>query len=163
MINRYGFSPLNPFSSFPFFPPARRRPYALIDTHGVPIIGTTGKLETASTTTIDYGINPCQWRALPNQCVILWKVAHPSTYNAASYGVNIVVPAHSPNTTLPSPETPNGTIRFVVVDNKSNPVTGSDINDPDIPTEHWVYIDKCAGIFKLLGVNVVDGCHNRKQ
>lgn len=152
MINRYGFPPFNPFSPFPFFPPVRRRPYTLIDTRGVPVISTTGKLETAATTTIDYGINPCQWKALPNQCVILWKVQHPSTTTAASYGVNVIIPSGTPGSTLPSPDTPAGTTRKVVIDNKSNPVVGSDVNNPDIPTEHWVYIDKCAGIFKLLGV-----------
>lgn len=149
MINRYGFSP---FSPFPFFPPVRRRPYTLIDTSGVPIISTTGKLETAATTTIDYGINPCQWRALPNQCVILWKVRHPSTAAAAGYGVNVIIPIRLSGTTMTSPETPTGTTRVPIVDNKSTPVIGSDVNNPDVSTEHWVYIDKCAGIFKLLGV-----------
>lgn len=153
MINRYGFPPFNPFSPFPFFPPVRRRPYTLVSTRGVPVISTTGKLETAATTTVDYGINPCQWRALPNRCVILWKVQHPSTEDAAGYGVNVVVPTGSTSSTVPSPETPAGTQRVNVVDNKSSNVVASDVNNPNTPTEHWVYVDKCAGIFKLIGVS----------
>lgn len=123
-------------------PVVRRIVVPKIDLNGIPVIETTGYVETTNdVATVDYGINPCIWRALPTRGVVVWKVRHPVTATGA---------------TLP------------VIDNKSTQVLGHDVTVPSgtaapapqvqagYTTEHWVYIDKCCGIFRLMGVTAIN-------
>ena len=122
-----------------------------IDVGGIFVLSTTGKASTAETT-LDYGINPCQWQALPNEGVMIWKVRHPATADEASLPVTVVVPSLG-SSTVTSSNTASGTVKVPIVDNKGTQVVGSDVTDPDNGyTEHWVYFNKNAGIFRLLGV-----------
>lgn len=163
----YPFINNNPYAMFgfplgfpPFFPLMRRRaPYPLLDRRGMPEVCTTGLIENLEgESTVDYGINPCVWRALPNQATILWKVRHPVSQNGASLPVTVVIPTGNNSSTVVSTA---GTKKIPVVDNKSTQVQGGDVTVPTgsgsetqqgYTTEHIVYIDKCAGTFRLLGV-----------
>ena len=80
----------NPFGT-PFGPFARRPRIPTVDQRGIPEVCTTGIIENLETEeSVDYGINPCVWKALPNQSLILWKVRHPVSQNGASLPVNVV-------------------------------------------------------------------------
>lgn len=167
----YPFNINNPYAMFgfppvgflPFFPIGRRRvPYPLLDRRGMPEVCTTGLIENLEgESTADYGINPCVWRALPNQATILWKVRHPVSQNGASLPVAIVIPTANNSSTVVSNGANGGTTKIPVIDNKSTQVVGSDVTVPTgsgtetqqgYTTEHIVYIDKCNGTFRLLGV-----------
>lgn len=140
-----GFAPV-----FPWGPIARRRNIPTIDMRGIPEICTTGIVEAD---TVDYGINPCLWRQLPCQAIILWKVRHPVTAAGAALPVTVVTPTGSGASTVTPSGSTAGTSRTPVVDNKGSQVTGSDVTNAGGPfTEHLVYIDKAAGIFRMLGV-----------
>lgn len=151
-----GFSPFAPFNL------RKRVPYPVIDQYGMPEVCTTGIVENLENEeSVDYGINPCVWRALPNQATILWKVRHPVSQNGASLPVNVVIPTNSGSSTVVSVGSNSGTTKIPVVDNKSTHVQGGDVTVPTgsgsetqmgYTTEHIVYIDKCAGTFRLLGV-----------
>lgn len=154
----------NPFGTpfGPFRPFARRPRIPTVDQRGIPEVCTTGIIENLETEeSVDYGINPCVWKALPNQSLILWKVRHPVSQNGASLPVNVVIPSGNGSTTVQSNNSSAGTTKVPVVDNKSTKVQGGDVTVPtgsgteaqtSYTTEHIVYIDKCAGIFRLLGV-----------
>lgn len=150
----------------PFFPfPSRRTVVPRLDRLGVPLLETTGMIENVEQEedTVDYGINPCVWRALPCQTIALWKVRHPVSENGASLPVMLAVPTGNSSSTVTSRYAAAGTTKIPVVDNKSTQVEGRDVTVPtgsgssspvqtSYTTEHWVYIDKAAGIFRLLGV-----------
>lgn len=157
----------NPFDApfGPFRPFARRTNIPTLDVRGIPEVCTTGMVETQESAsgedTVDYGINPRIWRALPNQTIILWKVRHPVSQNGASLPVNVVIPTSSSSTTVTSPNSNAGTTKVKVVDNKGTQTEGRDVTVPtgsgseeqqSYTTEHIVYVDKCAGIFRLMGV-----------
>ena len=166
------YNPLNPFGlpaagipPFLPFPGRRGTVVPRLDRLGVPLLVTTGIVENVESEedTVDYGINPCVWRALPCQTIALWKVRHPVTDNGASLPVTIVIPTGNSSTTVTSKNAAAGTTKIPVVDNKSTQVEGRDVTVPtgsgssspvqtSYTTEHWVYIDKAAGIFRLLGV-----------
>lgn len=159
-FNPFGFTPV----IFPPFP-VRRTIVPRLDTRGVPVLETTGIVENVEQAedTVDYGINPCVWRALPCRTIALWKVRHPVSDNGASLPVTVVIPASNRGTTVTSAGSTTGTAKLAVVDNKSTQVEGRDVTVPtgsgssspvqtSYTTEHWVYIDKAAGIFRLLGV-----------
>lgn len=155
------FGPLSPFACN-----NRRVRIPTVDQRGIPEVCTTGMVETVESSTgaedsVDYGINPRVWRALPNQSLILWKVKHPVSQNGASLPVNVVIPSGSGSSTVTSSGSSAGTTKIKVVDNKSTQTEGRDVTVPtgsgseeqqSYTTEHIVYIDKCAGIFRLLGV-----------
>lgn len=160
----------SPFG-FPFFPPVRRRIANLqrIDQRGIPVICTTDLVEntTAGAESATYGINACEWAALPCQTVIIWKVRQPISAAGADLPVSVAVPVGGKNSTVSSAGSAAGsgnvagTAKIPVVDNKSTQVTGGDVTNQagggasaqaSYTTEHWVYIDKASGIFRLLGV-----------
>ena len=160
-------TPFNPFGfpamGFPFPAFVRRANIPRLDVRGIPVVSSTGLVENLDNeTSADYGINPCVWRLLPCQSVILWKVQHPVSQNGASLPVTVVIPSGG-NSTVISNGSSSGTTKIPVVDNKGTQVQGSDVTVPTgsssgssqqigNTTEHWVYIDKSAGIFRLLGV-----------
>lgn len=132
-----------------------------VDIGGIYTLTTTGKASTEAET-LDYGFNPCAWRALPNEGILLWKVRHPVTEAESGYAVNVVVPTSgSTRSTVISPNTATGTTKVPVVDNKGTQTVGSDItnqtSETSAYTEHLVYFNKCAGIFRLLGVKSTAG------
>lgn len=149
---------------------ARRVIVPKIDVAGIPVIETSGYVETTdeATPTVDYGINPCIWRALPNHTVVLWKVRHPVSTAGATLPVNVVVPMANRNSTVVSENSNVGTTKIPVIDNKSTQVLGHDVTVPQgtaapapqiqagYTTEHFVYIDKCCGIFRLMGVTAIN-------
>lgn len=167
-----------PFYNSPFGIPPFMFPFVLnarrgvnlprVDKRGIPEICTTGIIENLEEeSSVDYGINPCQWRALPCQTVILWKVRHPVSQNGADLPVNVVVPTGNGSSTVTSSGSVAGTSKIPVVDNKSTQVKGRDVTVPagsgssspvqtSYTTEHFVYIDKASGIFRLLGVTAQD-------
>lgn len=133
-----------------------------IDVGGIYVLATTGKVftEGGEAETVDFGINPCQWRELPNEGILLWEVRHPVNSNEASYAATVVVPNLGAST-VTSPNTTTGTTKVPIVDNKGTQAQGSDVTNPTdsgetsplgFNTEHLVYFNKSAGIFRLLGV-----------
>lgn len=147
---------------YPFFPYlARGGGIPRLDQSGIYVVCSTGLLENLEAgTTVDYGINPCVWRALPTRSIVLWKVRHPVSEAGASLPVMVVVPSGGNSTVA----TGSGTSKIPLVDNKGTQVTGGDVTNPTgtaqpvgNTTEHIVYIDKSAGIFRLLGVTASAG------
>lgn len=147
----------------------RRVAVPKIDLNGIPVIETTGYVETTDVNqTVDYGINPCIWNALPNQAVIVWKVRHPVTTTGATLPVNVVIPTTTRNSTVTTENSTLGTTKIPVIDNKSTQVLGHDVTVPSgtaapAPqvqagyfTEHIVYINKCCGVFRLMGVTAIN-------
>lgn len=148
--------PLVPFAS-------RNRRVPTLDNRGIYEICTTGIIENtnADVNTVDYGINPHLWRALPNEFVAVWKVRHPVTTTGTDLPVNVVVPTGNSSSTVSSSNSSSSTTKVPVVDNKSTQATGKDVNVPvgsgteaqqGYTTEHWIYVNKCAGTFRLMGV-----------
>lgn len=161
-VNMYPFynAPTFPFGS-PFIPFQARKRVPTIDRY-IPELCTTGIVEnTEGIASVDYGVNPWIWKRLPNQTLALWKVRHPVSQSGASLPVNVVIPTGNSSTTVASGGATTGTSKVSVVDNKGTKTQGSDVTVPtgsggegqeSYTTEHIVYIDKCSGIFRLLGV-----------
>lgn len=145
----------------PFFP-GRRTRVPTLDNKGLYEVCTTDiKIVTGSSSeedNITFGINPHIWRALPRECVILWKVKHPVTAPGESLPVNIAVPSNGSASTVSSSASSatGNTKKILIVDNKSGQVVGSDVTNEGTTTEHLVYIDKCSDTFKLLGVQAAN-------
>lgn len=149
-----------PIVGFPSFPVRRRLPYQVIDNAGIPVVCTTGINEDIDGDTgVTYGINPCVWKALPCQCQIIWKVRHPISSNSTSAPVSIAIPSGNSSSTVNSSNSNGATTKVPIVDKKGTQVTGSDVTNPidgesgtNSFADHIVYIDKAAGVFRMLGV-----------
>ena len=78
-----------------------------------------------------------------------------------SLPVNVVIPTGSSSSTVTSKGSTSGSKKVSVVDNKGTKTEGRDVTVPtgngseeqqSYTTEHWVYINKCADTFRLMGV-----------
>lgn len=152
-------------ATLPMLPFGMRKNHRVrtLDNRGIYELCTTGIVEntTAENNTVDYGINPCIWRSLPNEFVAVWKVRHPVTTTGADLPVTVVVPTGNSSSTVNSSNSNSSVNKIPVVDNKSTQATGKDVNVPagtgdatqqGYTTEHWIYVNKCAGTFRLMGV-----------
>lgn len=157
----FNYNPLFPSPVFPLVP-VRRSPIRLLDQRGIYEVCTTGIVENLETeSTVDYGVSRRVWNALPCECVIVWKVQHPVSQNGADLPVTITVPSGASDSTVSGS---SNSSKVPVVDNKGTQVQGHDVTVPmgsasggdqqqvGYTTEHWVYINKPAGIFRLMGV-----------
>lgn len=99
---------------------------------------------------VDYGVNPCAYNALPCESIVLLKIAasttDTSTGTAATLPVTVVVP-NSGTSTVSTNGSSTGTTKVAVTDSQGNSVTGSDVTGN---TERLAYINKRTGVIRFL-------------
>lgn len=127
-----------------------RQPYSRLDQSGIPILSTNAVQLTDAT--VDYGINPCQYRALPCESVVLLRVHAEVPAGGEALPVTIVVPSGGvstldSSTTTTGAGTATGTTKVPVVDSQGTQIVGDDV---EATTERFAYINKCTGIIRFL-------------
>lgn len=126
----WGMSPL------PFLLSNPRARIRRIDVNGIYELSTNAvQLADAS---VDYGINPCCYHALPCESIVLLKVHADAPAGGEAFPVTIVVPNNG-QTTLATGGSSSGTSKIPVIDSNNNPVTGNDVTGT---TERLAYINK---------------------
>ena len=133
--------PLYPFN--PFIPIGQRNQIKRIDVRGIYELKTNAQQVTDAS--VDYGINPCYYNALPCECIVLLKIHQGVAAASATLPVTIVTP-NSGSTTING--TASGTTKVPVVDHVGKAVTGANVSET---TEALAYINKKSGIIRLLG------------
>lgn len=101
---------------------------------------------TLTDTTVDYGINPCAYRALPCESLVLLTVHADVPTGGESLPVTVVVP-NSGSSTVSENNSTTGTTKVNVVDSQGTNVTGSNVSGN---TQRFVYINKSTGVIRLL-------------
>lgn len=123
-----------------------------LDSLGIPVVTTTGVTLSADSTTVDYGINPFVWAALPLTGIILWQVRHSVPAGGEATPTTVVLPTGAASTVVPRGSV-SGTTKAAVVDSDSNQVRGEDITTTGV-SDYLVLYNKCTGLFKVLGKSV---------
>lgn len=139
--------PLNPFN--PFFPIGQRNQIRRIDIGGIYELKTNAQQVTEAS--VDYGINPCYYNALPCECIVLLKIHQGVAAASATLPVTVVTPNSGSTTingTAGSTGTTSGTQKVPIVDHGGTAVKGASVSDT---TEALAYINKKSGIIRLLG------------
>ena len=107
-------------------------------------------MEQVTDASVDYGINPSCYNALPCECIVLLKIHQGVATASATLPVTIVTP-NSGTTTVNGTSnsgTASGTKKIPVVDHNGTAVTGASVAGT---TEALAYINKKSGVFRLLG------------
>lgn len=136
-----------PFS--PLFPLVRRRnPIKRVDIGGIYELKTNALKVTNES--VDFGINPCCYKALPCESIVLLKIHQGVPTTGATLPVNIVLPHNGATTisTTSGTTTTAGTTKSSVVDHTGSAVTGAGFSST---TEALAYINKKSGTIRLLG------------
>ena len=118
-----------------------------IDIGGIYVLSTNAVQLTDET--VDYGINPCCYNALPCESIVLLKVHADVPAGGEALPVTIVLPTAG-RTTLDSTTpagTASGTTKTPVVDSQGTQIVGEDIEGT---TERLAYINKRTGIIRFL-------------
>lgn len=118
-----------------------------IDIGGIYVLSTNAVQLTDET--VDYGINPCCYNALPCESIVLLKVHADVPAGGEALPVTIVLPTAG-RTTLDATTaagTASGTTKTPVVDSQGTQIVGEDIEST---TERLVYINKRTGIIRFL-------------
>lgn len=139
--------PLYPFN--PFNPICQRNQIKRIDVGGIYELKTNAQQVTEAS--VDYGINPNYYKALPCECIVLLKIHQGVAASSATLPVTIVTPnsgSTTVNGTTNTSGTASGTTKVPVVDHTGTAVTGASVSGT---TEALAYINKKSGIIRLLG------------
>lgn len=150
----YSFNPFNPFGpAFGMVNPAffaQRAPLLpRLDINGIFDLCTNAVQVTDES--VDFGINPCQYNALPAESLILLKVRNSVPASGAALPVTVVTPA-SGNSTVQGSSSASGGTKVPLVDHTGTQVTGANVTNP---TELWVYLNKCTGTLRILSYTTV--------
>lgn len=139
------YNPLNPYWWLPT--PAFRphSPIRRVDVGGIFELSTNAVQITESS--VDYGINPVCYNALPCESIVLLKVHADAPAGGEGLPVTVVTPNSGSSTVTNSSGSSAGTTKVPVVDSNNNPVTGSDVSGT---TERLAYINKRTGIIRFL-------------
>lgn len=116
-----------------------------IDIGGIYVLSTNAV--QLSEESVDYGINPCLYNALPYESIVLLKVHADVPAGGEALPVTIVVPNSGRTTLSTTTSTTNGTTNIPVVDSQDTPVTGANIVGS---TERLAYINKNTGTIRFL-------------
>lgn len=144
--------PFNPFSPFPYLPFGVVPPGAFGNAPRIGRLDTGGIYELCtnavqlSEESVDFGINPCQYNALPAESLILLKIRNSVPDGADGAPVTVVTPS-SGQSTVSGSSAGSGVTKTPLVDHNGTQVTGSDITNP---TEVWAYLNKCTGTLRIL-------------
>lgn len=138
------------FPLYPFIPIGQRNQIRRIDVGGIYELKTNAQQVTD--VSVDYGINPCYYNALPCECIVLLKIHQGVAAASATLPVTIVTPNSGSTTvnngTANTSGTTSGTTKVPVVDHVGKAVTGASVSET---TEALAYINKKSGIIRLLG------------
>lgn len=116
-----------------------------VDVGGIYELTTNGvQLTDAS---VDYGINPVCYNALPCESVVLLKIHAGTPAGGENLPVTIVTPNSGSSTVVNESGSSTGTTKKPVTDSKNNSVTGADVIGN---TERLAYINKQTGVIRFL-------------
>ena len=101
---------------------------------------------TLTETTVDYGINPCVYRRLPCESLVLLTIHSDVPAGGEALPVMLVVPNDGASTDSEASSTA-GTTKLNVVDSQDTNVTGTNIQGS---TQRLVYINKCTGKVRFM-------------
>lgn len=128
----------------PFMMNLSARGIRRVDVNGIYELSTNAvQLTDAS---VDYGINPCCYNALPCESIILLKIHADAPIGGEELPVTVVTPNQGQSTVGTSGST-SGTTKVPVVDSKGNTVTGTDVVGN---TERLAYLNKRTGTIRFL-------------
>ena len=122
----------------------RSRGIRRIDVNGIYELSTNAVQLTEAS--VDYGINPCCYNALPCESIILLKVHADIPAGGEALPVHVITP-NMGQTTLATAGTTAGTSKVPIVDSNNNPVTGTDVTGT---TERLAYLNKRTGVIRFL-------------
>lgn len=136
----------NTMLGMPFIPfmVNRSRGIRRIDVNGIYELSTNAVQLTEAS--VDYGINPCCYNALPCESIILLKVHADVPAGGEALPVYVITP-NMGQTTLATTGATTGTSKIPVVDSNNTPVTGTDVTGT---TERLAYLNKRTGVIRFL-------------
>ena len=117
-----------------------------IDIGGIYKLSTNAVALSDDATTVDYGINPCIYKRLPNESIVLLTIHADVPAGGEALPVTVVVPNQGTSTVSTGSST-TGTSKINVVDSQGTNVTGANVQGN---TERLVYINKCTGVFRFV-------------
>lgn len=148
------FNPMNPIGiGLPIavnvnFGGQQRQNLPRIDVGGIYALSTNGVSLDTTDSQVVYGINPCDYNALPYESLILLTVHADVPTGGEGFSMVIATPSNGTSTTTTSGSTDSTGIKKVsVVDSQGSDVTGADVSGN---TQRLLYLNKRTGVARFM-------------
>lgn len=119
-----------------------------IDVGGIYHISTNSVVLETAESTVTYGINPCDYRELPCESLILLTIHADVPTGGEGFPVQLAIPNGGASTTTTSNTPSNtGVSKVNIVDSQGNNVTGANVQGN---TERLLYLNKRTGTARFV-------------
>lgn len=119
-----------------------------IDVGGIYHISTNSVVLDTPNSAVTYGINPCDYRELPCESLILLSIHSDVPTGGEGFPVHLAIPnGGSSTTTTSNTPTNTGVTKIPIVDSQGNNVTGANVQGN---TERLLYLNKRTGTARFV-------------
>lgn len=130
----------------------QRRRLKRIDVGGIYKLSTNSVVLDATASQVVYGFNPCEYRELPCESLILLTIHADVPTGGEGFPIHIAIPTGTTTTTtttgsITGSTSGTGSARVPVVDSQGNNVTGANVSGN---TERLLYLDKRRGVARFV-------------
>lgn len=119
-----------------------------IDVGGIYKLSTNSVVLDTAASNVTYGINPCDYRELPCESLILLTIHADVPAGGEGFPVQLAIPNGGASTTTTSNTPTNtGVSKVSIVDSQGTNVTGSNVSGN---TERFLYLNKRTGVARFM-------------
>lgn len=130
------------YNYFPFGFNQRGRVRRL-DYMGIPAMRTVAVTTNTDTPEVTYSLNPCQFRELPNEGIILLNINHVPAAGSETFPVAI---ATTPNNSISNGMSVSSS-KVPLINGSGNQMVSNEISQGN---RYFIYYNKCNGIFQTV-------------
>lgn len=121
----------------------RRQNVRRLDVAGIPSLRTVSVTTNTTSSEVIYNINPCQFRSLPNEGVMLLNINHVPAAGSEAYLVSI---ATTPSNTTGG-TTSTSSSKTPLINGSGTQMVSNEISQGN---RYFIYYNKCNGIFQTV-------------
>lgn len=141
---------MNPYWWMPpmgVMPQQPRSQLKRIDVGGIFKISTNSVVLDSTASQVVYGFNPCEYRELPCESLILLTIHADVPTGGEGFPVLIAIPGSSTTTSTTGATSGSTSTKVPVVDSQGNNVTGANVQRT---TERLLYLNKRTGTARFI-------------
>jgi hypothetical protein len=131
---------------YPFYPNFGYRQVRVprLDYAGIPVLRTVSVTTDTTNSEVIYNVNPCQFRSLPNEGIILLNIQHVPATGSETFPVSIATRPSGSTTTTTSTTSSS---KIPLINGSGEQMVSNEISQGN---RYFIYYNKCEGIFQTV-------------
>lgn len=131
---------------YPFYPNFGYRQVRVprLDYAGIPAMRTVAVTTDTTNSEVIYNVNPCQFRSLPNEGIILLNIQHVPAAGSEAFPVSIATRPSGSTTTTTSTTSSS---KIPLINGSGDQMVSNEVTQGN---RYFIYYNKCQGVFQTV-------------